>query len=58
MVARTFALTVAGLLGELLHAKRMQKLPSLRMEMQRLRQEAGFFISADLERFILSEAGE
>jgi hypothetical protein len=30
----------------------------LRTELQRLRHEAGFFIDAEIERFILSEAGE
>ena len=33
-------------------------LPSLKPELKRLRDEAGFFIDHEIERFILSEAGE
>ena len=56
--ARHFGLTVAGALGELLHAKLAGWIPSLRNELDRLRHEAGFFIDTEIERFILSQAGE
>ncbi|HXP62461.1 MAG TPA: hypothetical protein VN829_18325 [Dongiaceae bacterium] len=56
--ARHVGLTVAGALGELLYAKLAGKLPALRTELQRLRHEAGFFIDAEIERFILSQASE
>jgi len=56
--ARHAGLTVAGLLGELLHARMTGKVPTLRAELQRLRTDAGFFIDAEIERFILSQVGE
>ena len=56
--ARQAGLTVAGVLGELLHARMGGLLPSLRTELQRLRSEAGFFIDPGIERFILSQADE
>ncbi len=49
---------MAGLLGELLHAKYQGWFPSLREEIARLRTQAGFFIGAEIETFILSQAGE
>ncbi len=57
-VARSFGLAVGGLLGELLHSRLMDRIPSLGAEIQRLKSEAGFFIGGDIERFILSQAGE
>jgi predicted nucleic acid-binding protein len=56
--ARSFGLTVAGVLGELLHAKKAGLLNELRTEISRLRAEAGFFLTPEIERFILLEAGE
>jgi hypothetical protein len=56
--ARHVGLPVAGVLGELLHARIAGRLPTLRTELQRLRTEAGFFIDAGIERFILSQVGE
>ena len=56
--ARQIGIVVAGVLGELLYAKRHGVLPSLRDEIQRLRSDAGFFIDAEIERFLLSEAAE
>jgi uncharacterized protein len=56
--ARHAGLAVAGLLGELLHAKLSGRIPSLGPELKRLRSEAGFFIDAGIEQFILSQAGE
>lgn len=56
--ARSFGLVVAGALGELIHAKHAGWIPSVRDEIHRLRLEAGFFVDATVERFILSQVGE
>lgn len=56
--ARQAGLAVAGVLGELLHARYCGWLPAIKPELQRLRSEAGFFIDSGIERFILSQAGE
>ncbi len=58
IAARDRHLKVAGVLGELLHAKFSGQLPWVREEMRKLRSEARFFIRADIENFILSQAGE
>ena len=58
MAARSLGLAVGGLLGELLHARLQSWIPTLRDEIARLRQEAGFFVDAEIEKFILSQAGE
>jgi hypothetical protein len=57
-VARRHGLAVGGLLGELLHAKRHRWISSLKPEIVLLRNEARFFISAEIERLILNESGE
>ncbi len=57
-VARQFGIPVGGVLGELLHARRQGWIPNLRDEITRLRSEAGFFVGAEIEHFILSQAGE
>ncbi len=56
--ARDHGLKVAGVLGELLYAKYSGLIPSVRTEVERLRTEAYFFIHADIEAFILAQAGE
>ena len=56
--ARRVGLAVAGVLGELLHAKGAGWIPNVRDEIRRLRIEAGFFVDASLEQFILSQVGE
>ena len=56
--ARQVGLIVAGALGELVHAKHDGWIPSVRDEIHRLRQEAGFFVDGAVERFILSQVGE
>ena len=56
--ARHFGLVVAGALGELVHAKHAGWISSVRDEIHRLRREAGFFVDAGVERFILSQVGE
>jgi predicted nucleic acid-binding protein len=47
-----------GVLGELLHARQTGMLPNLRSEIDCLRAEAGFFVDAEIERFILSQVGD
>jgi predicted nucleic acid-binding protein len=56
--ARTCGLRVAGLLGELLYAKKQGTISSVKNEITLLKQEAGFFIRTDLEQYLLREAGE
>jgi predicted nucleic acid-binding protein len=56
--ARHAGLTVAGLLGELIHAKLAGWIPNVRDDIHRLRLDAGFFVDITVEKFILSEAGE
>lgn len=56
--ARFLGLKVAGVLGELLHARQIGRITNLRNELVRLRLEAGFFIDSKLEEFILSQVGE
>lgn len=57
-LARERGLKVTGVLGELLHAKRLGLIDSLRREMDALRDEARFFVHRDLRALFLSEAGE
>jgi predicted nucleic acid-binding protein len=56
--AQRMNLKITGVLGILLRAKQQGQIASLRPEMERLRKEAHFFISPDLERRILQLAGE
>ena len=56
--ARQAGLPVGGVLGELLHARQAGTLSNLRVEINRLRSEAGFFVDAKIEQFILSQVGE
>ena len=56
--ARRMGLSVAGALGELVHAKLAGWIPNVTDEIRRLRLEAGFFVDAEVERFILSQSGE
>jgi len=56
--ARHCGLAVAGVLGELIHAKLAGWIPNVRDEIQRLRLDAGFFVDATVEKFILSQVGE
>src|ERR1035438_261562 len=56
--ARRHGLAVGGVLGELLHARQTGMLLNLRSEINRLRSEAGFFVDAEIERFILSQVGD
>jgi hypothetical protein len=56
--ARTLGLRFTGLLGELVFAKHTAKLLSVKSEIARLRSEARFFVSAEIEAIILADAGE
>lgn len=56
--ARELNIPVAGILGELLYAKRSGTVQSVRAEIGCLRTEANFFIAEPIEKLILSEAGE
>lgn len=56
--ARAEGLNVGGLLGELMHARMTGCLSKLAPEIARLRSEANFFVDAEIEAFILSQAGE
>ena len=56
--ARKLGARMTGLLGELVHAKRAGRLISVKSEILRLRNEARFFVSRELEAIILAEAGE
>ncbi len=57
-LARERGLKVVGVLGELLHAKQVGRIASVRGEMEKLQTEARFFIHTDLKSLILAEAGE
>jgi predicted nucleic acid-binding protein len=46
------------MLGELVRAKLAGWIPNVRAEIRRLRAEAGFFVEAAVEKFILSQVGE
>lgn len=52
------ALRITGTLGVLLKAKRDGQIPSLKFEMDRLVQDAGFFVSDRVRNTFLAEAGE
>lgn len=48
---------MAGVLGELIHAKLAGWIPNVRDEIRRPRLEAGFFVDVTVEKFILSQVG-
>jgi len=56
--ARALGLKPVGILGILLLAKKNGQIKSIKTTMQALRREIGFFISDDLYRQILKQAGE
>lgn len=57
-MARSLNLGIAGTLGVLLKAKRDGKISSLANEMDRLVNEAGFFVTDRVRKSFLAEAGE
>ena len=56
--AARLGLKVTGSLGVLLRAKADGSIVSLRQEINRIRSEASFYISEELEERVLKEAGE
>ena len=56
--ARNMGLKTVGVLGVLLNAKKHGQIQSLKEAMTALKSEVGFFISDDLYRQILAQAGE
>jgi predicted nucleic acid-binding protein len=56
--ARHRGLVVAGVLGELIHAKLASWIPNVRDEIRRLHVDARFFVDEAVEKFILSQVGE
>jgi predicted nucleic acid-binding protein len=51
-------LSVIGVLGILLRAKRSGQIPAIKPEIQSLREKAHFFVAAALEAKVLAAAGE
>ena len=58
MVARILGLKISGVIGILIKAKLAGKIPSLRDELDRLREDAGFWIGDDLYHRVLKATGE
>ena len=56
--AQRMNLTITGVLGVLLRAKKQGEIALLAPEVERLRKEARFFIAPELERHLLDLAGE
>lgn len=56
--ARRLQLPLTGVLGILLRAKKEGLIEHLKPEIQKLRQEARFYITAKLEHTLLHSAGE
>jgi len=57
-IADIYNLKKTGVLGILLKAKKENLILSLEDEIQKLKEDAGFFISLELEESLLVEAGE
>jgi len=57
-IAEIYDLPKTGIIGILLRAKLRGKIRSLKKELDRLRQEAGFWIAEDLYQRVLRETGE
>ena len=55
-IAKALGLKVTGVLGILLRACRQKRVPSLRSEMERLREKAGFYISDPLFEDLLKQS--
>jgi hypothetical protein len=55
-IAKNLGLKVTGVLGILLRACRQKRIPSLRTEMERLRENAGFYISDHLFKDLLKQS--
>ena len=57
-MAQKLGLTVIGVLGLLLRAKREGLLPAIAPELERLRHDLGFYLSDHLLARVLKDAGE
>ena len=57
-MARNLKIRITGTLGVLLRAKHDREIPSLKLEIDRLIQDAGFFVSDRVRTRFLTEAGE
>jgi len=57
-VARGMGLKTTGVIGILLRAKRGKLIPQVKKDLELLRKKVNFFIDEDLQRKILSRAGE
>ena len=57
-MARNLKIRITGTLGLLLKAKRDGEIPSLKFEMDRLVQDAGFFVTDRVRNTFLAKAGE
>jgi hypothetical protein len=55
-IAKDLGLKVTGVLGILLRACRQNRIPSLRTEMERLREKAGFYIADQLFEDLLKQS--
>ena len=55
-IAKDIGLRVTGVLGILLRACRQERIPSLRAEMENLRERAGFYISNQLFEDLLKQS--
>jgi len=55
-IAKDLGLKVTGVLGILLRACRQKRIPSLRTEMERLREKVGFFIADHLIEDLLKQS--
>jgi predicted nucleic acid-binding protein len=56
--ARVYGLNITGVIGILIRAKGAGRIPSLREELDRLRNEAGFWIGDDVYKKALQVSGE
>jgi len=57
-IARESGLTVRGILGVLLRGKKTGRIATMKTSIEKLKNQAGFFIATELEKSILVEAGE
>jgi len=58
LAARRIGITVTGALGILAAAYKSGSIPSVKVEISRLKNEAGFFVSSEVEEHTLRIAGE
>ncbi len=57
-IARIYGLKISGVIGVLIRAKREGRIPSLREELDRLRNDAGFWIGDEIYEKALRASGE